>query len=133
MTFAYKNHHEMKKARLEVLEKSKGKCAFCNNDALVVHHKDGTTDNHNKDNLVALCVSCHTKMHKTAVRVAWDVDALKYAMMQRGMDKRELAEKIGLLPASMSRIFNQGKTKNSTMRKIAEALNFPLEVFIKEV
>jgi len=42
-----------------------GVCIICKNDVdIVVHHKDENQQNNEIDNLVALCRSCHSKLHK---------------------------------------------------------------------
>jgi len=59
----YPNHVEFKKARIEVLQNSKGRCEICGKPAKIVHHIDGNKINHNIDNLIALCFKCHELLH----------------------------------------------------------------------
>jgi len=59
----YPNHAELKRIRIEVLKKSKGKCEICGKPAKVVHHIDEDKSNQKIDNLIALCRNCHTPLH----------------------------------------------------------------------
>jgi len=59
----YPNHILLKKRRIEVLKKSKGKCEICGKPANLVHHIDGDKSNHSIDNLIALCRNCHDPLH----------------------------------------------------------------------
>lgn len=59
----YPNHAELKRARIEVLKKSKGKCEICGKLAKIIHHIDGNKDNQSIDNLMALCRNCHIPLH----------------------------------------------------------------------
>ena len=69
------------------------------------------------------------KIH-AAQRKRWDVELIEVAMMQRGIDKGELAEITGLTKATITNILKTGATKNSTMKRIADALDYPIEVFL---
>jgi len=130
MAFQYKEHYKMKKARLRVLEKYKGKCIECGKAAIMVHHRDGSLDNHDEENLVPMCYSCHTRLHYSACNSRWDTDKLEHVLMLRGLDKGELATRIGMTSPALTRLFKIGRTKNSTMRKIADVLDWPLEDFV---
>ncbi len=130
MGYAYKNHYEMKKARLVALDRNSGKCMRCGESASVVHHVDGSIDNHNVDNLVPMCSSCHTKLHYAATKTAWDSQRVKYEMSARGWDVKDLAERIEMTSAIVYRILKTGKTKNSTMAKVANAFNLDVKDFI---
>jgi len=59
----YPNHIELKRKRIEVLKKSKGKCEICGKLANIVHHIDGDKGNHSTDNLIPLCKQCHWALH----------------------------------------------------------------------
>ena len=126
----YINHYLMKKNRKEVLESNDFKCAKCGQEAILVHHKDFSIDNHDINNLIPLCASCHTKLHKNRNKIAWDTKMIEVALMHRGLDKKDLASKLDMAQASISIIIRTGNTKNSTMRKIAEFLDYPIEAFI---
>ena len=60
----YPNHVILKKIRIKVLQKSKGKCEICGNPAQIVHHIDEDKSNHSIDNLIALCHHCHVNLHR---------------------------------------------------------------------
>jgi len=59
----YPNHAELKRIRIEVLKKAKGKCEICGEPAQLVHHIDGDKSNHQLDNLMAVCSKCHSALH----------------------------------------------------------------------
>jgi cytochrome c2 len=59
----YKDHSTLKRHRLIILEKATYKCSECNKKATVVHHLDGSKDNHSLENLMALCQKCHTGIY----------------------------------------------------------------------
>ena len=69
MASEYPNHWQFKKARIESLKKTGGKCGVCGNTADVVHHIDGSKTNHEIDNLVPLCDSCHWAAHAEEFRI----------------------------------------------------------------
>ncbi len=127
--FEYEDHYTMKKNRLKVLKANNYSCKHCGGKATIVHHKDGSKSNHNPDNLLPVCHKCHMKIH-AAQRARWDVESIEVAMMQRGMDKGELAKKTGLTKATITNILKTGSTKNSTMKRIADALDYPIEFFL---
>jgi len=60
----YPNHDFLKKQRLRVLKRSSGNCEICNNRANIVHHIDGQKNNHQLNNLIALCFKCHIVLHR---------------------------------------------------------------------
>ncbi len=60
----YQNVSQWLKIRKEILKEKNHKCEKCNENAAVVHHKDGTRHNHKKNNLMVLCWMCHSKEHK---------------------------------------------------------------------
>jgi len=64
----YINHADLKRARLDKLKLSSGKCEICGDKASLVHHIDGTKENHSQENLAALCVTCHWAVHSTDTR-----------------------------------------------------------------
>ena len=59
----YPNHHILKKNRLVKLEQTNGLCEVCGAIARHVHHLDKSIDNHDLENLQALCYGCHAKLH----------------------------------------------------------------------
>lgn len=128
-TFDYENHYLMKKNRLKVLEANNFTCVYCGGKADSVHHKDGSKRNHSPENLLPVCHKCHMKIH-VSKRARWDIELIQVAMMQRGIDKGELAEKAGLTRATITNILKTGATKNSTMKRIADALDYPVEAFL---
>jgi 5-methylcytosine-specific restriction endonuclease McrA len=60
---SYPNHSLMKKNRLIKLKQTKCKCEVCGGKASVIHHLDGSMDNHKLENLSTLCPKCHVIIH----------------------------------------------------------------------
>jgi len=52
------------------------------------------------------------------------------AMMQRGLDKGDLADRAGITRQTITRLLKTGLTKNSTMKRIADILGYPVEAFL---
>lgn len=58
------------KMREEIRQRDNYTCQNCGSvqesadKAFAVHHIDGTKDNHNPDNLITLCQSCHSRHHR---------------------------------------------------------------------
>lgn len=131
--FPYVNHYAMKQARLQVLRDANYRCSVCGAPAIYIHHKDGSIDNHDPANLMAICAKCHMRLHQqTRGSLVWSPYLLRIAMMHRGLTPSELAAKVGLSSASIYNLLKTGKAKNSTMRRIAEALDYPIEFFVAE-
>lgn len=61
--YSYVKHYEFKKNRLLKLEQTKGLCEICGAIVSDIHHIDKTVTNHDIENLMALCHSCHMKQH----------------------------------------------------------------------
>lgn len=50
--------------REKCLAEKPAECVACDSeDNILVHHKDGNRTNHDLDNLVPLCSSCHAEVH----------------------------------------------------------------------
>ena len=60
----YKNHYEMKKNRLIKLKQTESKCEICKRRGRHIHHKDGSKNNHNLENLLLVCHRCHGLIHQ---------------------------------------------------------------------
>jgi len=104
----YPNHALLKKNRLLILKKSKGKCEICGKKARVVHHIDGSRDNHEIDNLVAVCTSCHWALHKKELN-SNKRNTSKY-VRKYGMTLEEMSKKLGISIPSI-RNWLKGKDK----------------------
>lgn len=88
----YPNHYIFKKNRIEALKKTKGKCEICGNRAVIVHHIDGSKDNHNLENLIPLCRDCHKPLHSNDDNgKLLDSRTSKYVRLY-GFTLRELAQ-----------------------------------------
>ncbi|MBA7590000.1 hypothetical protein ES708_32099 [subsurface metagenome] len=96
----YPNHAEFKRARLEVLKKSKGKCEICGKLAYLVHHIDGDKSNHSIDNLVALCFDCHEPLHRNSDGVSVKGKPTKYGL-KYGMSLKSIAKMFRVCPATI--------------------------------
>jgi 5-methylcytosine-specific restriction endonuclease McrA len=62
-TSDYPNHTLMKKNRILKLQQTEGLCEICKKQGEQIHHKDGSKDNHNIENLILLCHKCHIIIH----------------------------------------------------------------------
>ena len=60
----YPDHGLMKMNRELILSLVHGQCERCGLPAEVIHHLDGSYDNHDIANLEALCLKCHLAIHK---------------------------------------------------------------------
>lgn len=133
MSKTYPDHYTMKQNRLKVLEDADYCCAKCGQEAMYVHHRDFSNDNHDVENLLPVCARCHMNIHRKRneeIKLIWDTQLIEFALMHRGLDAKELASLIGHTPSSIGNILRGGSTKNSTMKLIADALDYPLEFFI---
>ena len=45
-----------------------GKCLFCGNNEIELHHADMNKNNNNKLNFVPLCMICHKKVHSKILK-----------------------------------------------------------------
>jgi hypothetical protein len=81
----YTNHYDMKKARLLKLEQVGAKCEECGKrkpkEKLMVHHLDGSKDNHDLDNFKLVCHKCHISVY--------------HAKRFNGLTVKEIAVKVG--------------------------------------
>jgi hypothetical protein len=59
------------KVKVQLIKNQKFKCGICSKQVLgytlQLHHKDGKPMNDNFDNLQAVCVDCHYKIHKRKI------------------------------------------------------------------
>ena len=98
----YPNHYQMKKARLEKLKQTKCKCEICGSKANVVHHIDETKYNHQLDNLISVCNSCHQVLHHKG-STKRQRKTSKYIRLY-GFTLSELSDSIGINPATLCRM-----------------------------
>jgi hypothetical protein len=98
----YTNHAELKRARLEILKKTKGKCEICGKIAKIVHHKDGDKSNHSLDNLIAVCQDCHTALHAGDYKLSHIQQGKpsKYGLIY-GFNLKEMAEIFEVVPSTI--------------------------------
>lgn len=59
----YPNQPILRKKKIEIFKKVKGKCEMCERTAKIIHHIDEDKSNHSIDNLMALCLFCHKEIH----------------------------------------------------------------------
>jgi len=107
----YPNHAEFKRMRLLVLKKSKGRCELCGERANIVHHIDGSKDNHSLNNLIALCSSCHRAIHAEDNGTENWKRTSKY-IRKYGMSLRQMSEKYGGSPAFYSILEKKGQLQS---------------------
>jgi len=87
----YPLHGYLKRQRLEALRAAKGKCQICTGaKASFVHHIDGQRDNHELNNLIAVCHDCHMALH------AERRNKTSKFIREFGVGLRDIAEALGL-------------------------------------
>lgn len=59
----YPDHVLLKRIRIEMFMKHKGKCQICGGRATQVHHIDESKSCHEEKNLLLLCRKCHNAIH----------------------------------------------------------------------
>jgi len=91
----YPNHAELKRVRVEVLKESKGRCEICGKPARLVHHIDGDKSNHNINNLMAVCLKCHSPLHHDDSLIPNLGRPLKYSLVC-GMSIKRISETFGV-------------------------------------
>ncbi|NLV18380.1 MAG: hypothetical protein GXY51_02695 [Bacteroidetes bacterium] len=118
-TSQYPNHADFKRARIEVLKRTKGKCEICGEPAMIVHHIDGNKNNHELNNLLAVCRKCHEPLHNTdGEENTIKGRPTKYKLIY-GKDIKELANIFGVTKATI-----YGWINNPQKRKwLEEQLN----------
>ena len=133
MSFNYIDHYTMKQNRLKVLRKNNYRCAICGSEATEVHHQDNSYSNHDIDNLLPVCHKCHMQLHaqsRNSNKPKVNSDAIEYLLMIRGMNKQELAQKLHMSNNAITAILKRKTTKNSTLKKISEALDCSIEEIV---
>lgn len=113
----YPNHSVLKKNRLVVLKKAKGKCEICHRRAKTVHHVDGSVDNHTIRNLVALCLICHKAVHHEEI---YQGRATSKYIRLYGLTITKMVQKYGGSTAYFSKLHKEGKLKQKIDRLKAE-------------
>ncbi|WP_422444300.1 helix-turn-helix domain-containing protein [Thermoanaerobacterium sp. DL9XJH110] len=131
LSFDYLDHYTMKQNRLKVLKASNYQCAICGGKATEIHHKDGSVSNHDIKNLMPVCHKCHMKFHsQKRKKPEINPEAIEYLLAKNGLDKKDLAKLIGMTHTAISTILKRKTTKNSTIKKIADALRCPIEAIL---
>lgn len=91
----YPNHAELKRVRIEILRNVKGRCEICGRPAKLVHHIDGDKINHNIENLTAVCLMCHSTLHRDDDLIPNLGRPLKYSLIC-GLPIKNIAERFGV-------------------------------------
>jgi hypothetical protein len=96
-----------------ILEKKLGRSLFSNE---IAHHKDGRKDNNHPDNLEAITVSEHAKLHNTGEKNHWaklTESAVCDIRKQRDKPVKMLADNYGVTIAAIYSVW-QGRTWQET-------------------
>ena len=128
-TAGYPDHYTMKKARLKRLKKAHYTCEWpgCRDEAHIVHHIDGSIDNHSEDNFQALCQSHHLKIHGVLTRsrneeISKGIEHFTVAMHKNGWSIRVLSREAGLSDVTVSKALRGICCTAKTYYRIGEAL-----------
>lgn len=62
--YKYLSSKLYQKNRKIIVALCEGKCQKCGADGKILHHKDFSKTNHNFENLIFVCFSCHYSLHK---------------------------------------------------------------------
>jgi hypothetical protein len=66
--FSYREILNLKSRHTPFKHKNRdGLCYFCSKKAKVIHHIDKNNKNNSNENLLDLCASCHTKIHRLMI------------------------------------------------------------------
>lgn len=116
--FEYPNHYLMKKNRIIKLKQVNGLCEICKNQAKVIHHIDGSNDNHDVENLIAVCFSCHKVLHSdhdekrpSSTNKNHNIYTRTYSKYKRqyGMTLDEMQEKYGYNTSYLCHLHQKNK------------------------
>ena len=119
----YPNHAELKRIRIEILKRTKGRCEICGKIAKIVHHIDGDKGNQSIDNLMALCRNCHIPLHQeddpTSINKGRPT---KYGLIY-GMPLKKISRMFGVTPATIYNWYEKPEKKiwlEAQLKKIIE-------------
>lgn len=116
----YPNHIKLKKMRIKVLKKAKGKCEICDNQANIVHHIDGDKGNHSIINLIPLCNPCHQALHK---KEYGEMGNRSKYFIKYGMSLYQIGEKLHMSYDSVWQYLNNPNKKDYIENKIRNIIN----------
>ena len=111
----YPDHVVLKRMRIQALKRTNGKCETCGASAYQIHHIDEDKSNHQPDNLICLCHSCHMALHSGEEKTT-----SKYKRIF-GRSIKELAEILNLPAAYLYRRIRDGETE-TIKRELDEPL-----------
>ena len=121
----YPNHSEMKRVRLQVLKEANYICQYCGKPTKEIHHKDYSKSNHSKNNLIAACHSCNSKMRdpskkqKSKYRKFYGYTLKELAEMRRILRKlRSDQKKAQRLPLNRHKTPQQDFTLETQCRTV---------------
>lgn len=133
----YPRHYEMKQARLRRLRKANYRCEWpgCEEEAYIIHHLDGSIDNHSEENLQVLCQSHHMKIHGIVTRsLHWDsavdLNRFFFVLRERGWSIFRLSKAAGLSPPTVGKAL-KGNGTSKTYRKLAEVLGMDFNMTVR--
>jgi hypothetical protein len=97
----YPDHYLMKKIRIELLKRCRGKCEICGNPVHEIHHIDESKNNHDIENLLAVCKKCHSFLHaKFSPKEKRIKSNTKYTR-EFGLSLSDMAEIFGTNPTTI--------------------------------
>ena len=120
--FGYPNHYEMKTKRLVALQNHDWKCVDCGEDAIVTHHADFSKDNHDVENLIPLCHSCHMKRHKiknSGSNKKWNVARVLLSIEKTGLAHYSICNNAGITISTLNKLIKTGMATPKTIGKLS--------------
>jgi hypothetical protein len=87
--------------QLKCFEFDKYRCTSCgSSNELIVHHRDHNRKNHDFNNLITLCRSCHARIHNDEIN-------LKIKLKKAGLDPDVLKDTLKVVGHYLFKIFDQ--------------------------
>lgn len=118
----YQESAKAKRCRFELWKETKGRCEICRKIARIMHHIDGDQNNHDRDNIAAVCDRCHRIIHTNGKGYRGSFYRKKY-----GCSAQDIADKLNIKRAKVYNLCFAGRLDEciragSVVRKIHKSL-----------
>lgn len=111
-TSQYPNHSLMKRVRKQKLEQVGHKCQICKVPANYIHHLDGSKSNHDPNNLIVVCPSCHFRIFHKVGRPKKVKPPKQYKskwLREYGVHLHTICRLMGLYPYRVEQLHKAGR------------------------